>query len=496
LEYLPAEQAAVGFGLAGGFRNGYDEAWRVELIPIFEGTEGPYGNDGRLWLDKLSRIALRAGWDEATKLDVAIIRMGGEAQTWVDSREFHSFQEFREAFDYRFCRTPPNTLLLLNNCVQGADSVIQYSDRFRQICRRVRMDVDAPLLVTQYVQGLKDILCREVFRAKPATFQAALEEAAYLEMLEQQQLATPRMTGCESRSVPLQHDFGKGHRVRPVPQISAIGERKPVPKPFGRNVDPVAELANRFAKLELLIMESMQRDEQQCTAPSCNYCYQEGHMEYDCHVKARDQWTERPVARVPQSTKSLGKKVPASHLVYRDNDTLSLANAWYETGGRPAVSATERTKPAAPVDMGCSPAALFNSGAIWSPPEQSAVPLKEHVVSGGSLLPKATSVCQQPMCVGLNPYPLDAIVEEHKQGNAVKGETCWPVVPSDHHGKTMTSTSSIAGMPSADSSLAMNPLVASVDGTGSREGGRPSKTHVIQQGNVESSKYAVNKLSN
>ena len=148
----PGQGPGVGHGCGSG-------PWKVELVPMFQGGEGTLDNSGRLWLDKLMRVAQRARWDEDTTLDVALIRMTGEAQVWADSLDFTSWQVFRDAFERRFCRTPPNALLLLNNCVQEAqESVAQYSDRFRQLCRRLRVEPNLPLLVTQYIQGLRQPL--------------------------------------------------------------------------------------------------------------------------------------------------------------------------------------------------------------------------------------------------------------------------------------------------------------------------------------------------
>jgi hypothetical protein len=292
-EYGPAEPIGalghgneVNHGHGGGQQLGHCGGhWRIDLIPVFEGGEGPYSNAGRLWLDKLLPIALRAGWDEDAKLDVALIRLSGEAQTWADSREFINFHDFWKAFEYRFCRTPPNALLLLNNCIKGEEeSVGRYLDRFRQICRRLRIDVDLPLLITQYVQGLKVTLCREVFRAKPATFQAALEEATYLETLEQHHVATPRVaTSDTSVTVGARINTHQGSvAVQGGPRYGgASGDGKVYPSNTGRMSDPIAELSNKFAKLELLITQNMRRSDQRYVASACNYCHREGHSEYD-----------------------------------------------------------------------------------------------------------------------------------------------------------------------------------------------------------------------
>ena len=130
---------------------------------------------------------MRAGWDEETKLDVALLRLSGEAEAWADSKDFASFPEFKEAFESRFCQAPPNALLLLNNSVQGdGESVDQYTDRFLQICYRLQLDIGIPFLVTQYVQGMKGNLCRDVLISKPSTILEAHQEAHYLEQLDMQ----------------------------------------------------------------------------------------------------------------------------------------------------------------------------------------------------------------------------------------------------------------------------------------------------------------------
>ena len=76
---------AVDMGLGGGYQDYIQETWNIELMPCFEGSQYPYSNSGRLWLDKLQRISVRAGWDEETKLDVALLRLCGEAEAWADS---------------------------------------------------------------------------------------------------------------------------------------------------------------------------------------------------------------------------------------------------------------------------------------------------------------------------------------------------------------------------------------------------------------------------
>ena len=179
--------SAAGMELGGGYQDYIQETWNMELIPCFEGSQYPYSNSGRLWLDKLYRISVRAGWDEETKLDVALLRLCGEAEAWADSKDFASFPEFKEAFESRFCQAPPNALLLLNNCVQtDGESVDQYTDRFLQICYRLQLDIGVPFLVTQYVQGMKGHLRRDVLISKPSTIVEAHQEAHYLEQLDMQ----------------------------------------------------------------------------------------------------------------------------------------------------------------------------------------------------------------------------------------------------------------------------------------------------------------------
>ena len=275
--------------------------WKVELVPIFTcGQEATYGNDaGRLWLDRLHRVAKRANWDDDTKLDVALIRMAGDARVWADSLDFPTLTDFEEAFEHRFCRTPPNAFHLLNNCVQTQDEgVAQYTDRFRQLCRRLKVDVNLPLLVTQFIQGLKErSLCREVLRAKPTTLQEALEEAIYLEMLEQGQVARPRAV---STAAARGGNFYAGaNRAGPAPtNLGAACTTAPWPGSCNEQyqtsgtTDPLAEITNRLAKLELLIIQGKRRTTDPRRRLWCSFCQQEGHAEQDCRVKmVRDRRT-------------------------------------------------------------------------------------------------------------------------------------------------------------------------------------------------------------
>ena len=275
--------------------------WKVELVPIFTGgQEATYGNDaGRLWLDRLHQVAKRANWDDDTKLDVALIRMAGDAQVWADSLDFPTLTDFEEAFEHRFCRTPPNAFHLLNNCVQTQDEgVAQYTDRFRQLCRRLKVDVNLPLLVTQFIQGLKErSLCREVLRAKPTTLQEALEEAIYLEMLEQGQVARPRAV--PTAAARGGNFYAEANRAGPAPtNLGAACTTAPWPGSCSEQyqtsgtTDPLAEITNRLAKLELLIIQGNRRTTDPRRRLWCSFCQQEGHPEQDCRVKTvRDRRT-------------------------------------------------------------------------------------------------------------------------------------------------------------------------------------------------------------
>jgi len=146
----------------------------VNLVDRFNGSA-----DAQAWLGSLEDIAGLYGWDDATCLKVAKVRLGGAASTWSQRRRFQDWQQFQDQFLARFGETRESAIARLERCRQSAGETPQaFADRFLQDADRAgRVEDDA--LVYTFIQRLHSDLRIEVSRRQPASIEEVVSFCNY-----------------------------------------------------------------------------------------------------------------------------------------------------------------------------------------------------------------------------------------------------------------------------------------------------------------------------
>lgn len=244
------------------------------------------GADAQAWLTSVEELGQLFGWNEATCLLVAKVRLSGAAQSWAQRRRFNNWQQFQEEFLSRFGETRESAIARLERCRQGpGESPRAFADRFLQDADRAgRVQDDA--LVYQFIQRLHHNLRIEVSRKQLGSIeeivsfcnywlgcQPALADAAGPAARPRAEFAAPPADYDENqppaggrpgfqrfdrnRLRPNQDKpsrFGAGRPFadtnnRPNPPAGVNPPlQKPAPAPVNKEID---DLTKRFERLEL-----------------------------------------------------------------------------------------------------------------------------------------------------------------------------------------------------------------------------------------------------
>jgi hypothetical protein len=194
----------------------------LNIIKEFHGKEE---EDAHAWLQQLKNMAELNGWDEATCVRVAKVRLAGTACTWVNAREFAGFNDFCDMFLERFGPNVEVLLTRLQACKQlPGESVRTYVDRFRQLAHRAESSAESRLLRLQLIKGfLNPALRKELALRRFETVAEIADYAAYAEewnTLENADATAPPVAAATAPSRPA---TASGH---------APGNRPPNDRPY------------------------------------------------------------------------------------------------------------------------------------------------------------------------------------------------------------------------------------------------------------------------
>lgn len=135
--------------------------------------------DPTTWAQILNLTADIYGWSDDTRLKVARIRLGDEAQQWAQTRCFNNWEEFQAQLVRRFGVTQEAAIRRLECCYQALnESPRAFADRFMQDAARSGRKEDAALL-HQFMLRLQPCIKTEVLRKQPHSIDEVVDYCNY-----------------------------------------------------------------------------------------------------------------------------------------------------------------------------------------------------------------------------------------------------------------------------------------------------------------------------
>lgn len=205
----------------------------LNSIPVFR-----TGDSARQWLEWVERHARLFKWPEASKLEVARCRLGGEAQVWEmgAAKDITKWQEFKQAFLERYDVREEELYDMLTNCRQGQqETVREYADRYRHLAAQLGIATSQdPSHLYNFLRGLHRHIYREVYLMRPKSLADAIEDAVYISRgLDDDGGGKPPVYGNAGPRGP----DTRGSRVLVVPRASLPTPTGEAPRPLPRMHD-------------------------------------------------------------------------------------------------------------------------------------------------------------------------------------------------------------------------------------------------------------------
>lgn len=261
----------------------------LNAVERYDGKQDP-----NAWISSITEVAELYGWDDATCLKVAKIRLQGAARTWAQPRTFSDWYEFHRQLDHRFGETKETAIARLERCNQGRNETPKaFADRFLQAAEKAGRAEDDALVYT-FIQRLQANLRTEVARQRLHSIDEIVTFCNYwiglqgpdrennLSFSENSQdppragIAPPKRQNNEntytgSNFRKFERNNGsfrpalRDNNNRPPPTPVSNKMVPPGPKPAVRPVssDEVSDLTKRFQKLELNVHQQQQYHQQQ-----------------------------------------------------------------------------------------------------------------------------------------------------------------------------------------------------------------------------------------
>jgi len=157
------------------------------LIGTIESYNG-VKNNVEDFIRSVQNVSALAGWNDATTVSVALIKLKGLALEHVQMRgRPQTWNDFKALLRKRFA--PPSTeLTAFSNLVQcqqkAGELVAEFAQRLQLWCSKSELVGDGQLMLRFFLSGLRPQIRNIVLMKNPTTFEEALNQAQYAEGCE------------------------------------------------------------------------------------------------------------------------------------------------------------------------------------------------------------------------------------------------------------------------------------------------------------------------
>lgn len=158
----------------------------LSSVPKYSGERAGEAHE---WLNHIDDTGELFGWTAAQKMSIAKVRLTGLAHQWCRGSNVATWNEFKQAFLYRFGENYEVLLGRLHHMRQyHHEAAKDYCDRFLCLIAQLGHSIDhgidagiSTMYKTYFLQGLDPQLRAQVMTQRPATLSAAMDAAQYFE---------------------------------------------------------------------------------------------------------------------------------------------------------------------------------------------------------------------------------------------------------------------------------------------------------------------------